>query len=88
MTSHGINYDLKKLLRLDPIFSMEKTSFLLENVAISMHSFTKEEDDDALDDPSWIPLQNMCNDLNLEDFLSKAKFIMERIILLNTNIKL
>ena len=48
MTSHGINYDLKKLLSLDPtIFSMEKTSFLLENVAISMHSFTKEED--ALD---------------------------------------
>ena len=47
MTSHGINYDLKKLLSLDPIFSMEKTFFLLENVAISMHSFTKEED--ALD---------------------------------------
>ena len=44
MTSHGINYDLKKVSILAPIFSMEKTSFLLENVAISMHSFTKGED--------------------------------------------
>ena len=51
----------KKLLSLDPIFSMEKTSFLLENVAISMHSFTKEED--ALD----LSLQKMCNVLNFED---------------------